>query len=71
MLLVAAGFSDFEIEFRLRWCSQAWKVYLHDNFNAAADHTHRLVTQAFHADHSVSPSTGIGLSFDALPDDGS
>lgn len=30
-LLVAANFKDHEIEYKLRWVSKAWRVYLREN----------------------------------------
>jgi hypothetical protein len=74
LVLHQAGFQDFEIEYKLRWCSKAWMVYIRENLANIPSQTLAVFFAAFVADKpssdpSVSPLPLIE-ELDANEDDG-
>jgi len=60
LLLIRAGYSDPVIEHKLRWASQAWKVYMREDLFALSDATIRLFTSAFTAPSTLESTATTG-----------
>ena len=54
LALCAANLEDHVIEYKLRWASKAWKVYLRENWCQISDQTVAVFYAAFVAEHCSS-----------------
>jgi len=57
LALVAAKFDDHIIEYKLRWASKAWKVYMRENWSQISDQTVAVFQAAFVTEQFPSADT--------------